>query len=108
MAKLTIEKVLRDTKKLIGNPDSWVKEDEALDGSGESCDAKDKNACAWCLVGAIDKCSKTTKRFLNVMNFVRDPLMIQPVMFNDHDDTTHDNIIAYLDKHIARAKQEGV
>ena len=108
MAKLTIEKVLRNTRELIGNPDSWVKEDEALDGNGDSCDSKDKDACAWCLVGAIDKCSKTLKRFLSVMNFVHDPKHREPVMFNDHDNTTHDDVIAYLDKYITRAKQRGI
>jgi hypothetical protein len=43
-------------KELLSRPENWIKHQFAVNKEGNCTDPENDNACAWCLLGAIDKC----------------------------------------------------
>ena len=94
--------ILRDARKLIERPENWARGDYAFDRHGALCAPTDPNAVCWCLLGAVECAAKrfSHARCDSVTEFlgeICDPKYECCGDFNDHEDTTHADVIAFLD-----------
>lgn len=100
--------------KLISTPEKWIKLHMALDKENKSVNPSSKEACQWCLYGALFMCSVMNKNFKItadiklVANAIRnryveripndeldtDISVVQ--FFNDSHATTHEEVLNVL------------
>ena len=113
---MSIHNILVDTKQLLSDENKWIKGSDAVDGHGDYVFATSKDACAWCLAGAIEKeCDSGDKdvswrKTCKVQDWVDEHLYNVGMMeeFNDSPDTTHQDMMSMLDNLIAKAQKQEV
>lgn len=108
-------------KSRLADPTAWCKANGAEDREGRMVAAYSKTACAWCLFGALIADS-TDKFALDKPASTADALVIEAINqrwpervteftgleevgFNDHPQTTHDDVMAVLDVALELAKE---
>ncbi|HUQ94994.1 MAG TPA: hypothetical protein VM120_25165, partial [Bryobacteraceae bacterium] len=78
------------------------------DGLGENVFSRDPEACSWCLSGAVraENSSWSSRRIRRILTEEVGRILAE---WNDDPTTTHGDVMALLDRCIARAEeQEGV
>jgi hypothetical protein len=100
MTESQLKQDLRAVRAFYGGPEKWTQGAYALNAEGHSVSAKSKDACRWCLSGAISSASYNiweTARFLHF--FIGWGL----IDWNDAPERTFEDVIALLDKAIEAA-----
>ena len=69
-----------------------------IDSDGNAVDFSDKNACRWCLAGAITYICPDTSEIIEVYNCLSDLIESQSIsIYNDNLKEKHSDIINLLD-----------
>lgn len=113
---MNMNKTFRDMRTLLDKPEAWTKNSLARDEAGDGVYATYECAVSWCLIGAALKVMGNARCTLldevHVFDLMeqhipqvdktrRDPYQTDKVvLFNNHPDTTHQDIIDLLDKMI--------
>ena len=113
---MSIHNILVDTKQLLSDEKKWIKGSDAVNGHGDYVFATSKDACAWCLAGAIEKECDGSDRDISlrktckVQDWVDEHLYQVGTMeeFNDDPNTTHKDMMLMLDNLIAKSQEKGV
>ena len=119
-----IHDILVETRAILDAPGHWTKDRNAEDKDGNEVAPAEAAACAWCLQGALMLASvrqgvalysetyDTAKGILNkaaaswMTARARTPWpTVSVVDFNDHDQTTHDDVRGLLDD-VVNARRE--
>ena len=109
---------LTEIRSLIATQDRWLRFSYAQDEDGAECEPIDPLACSFCLAGArvwakenIPGVGDTHKeQIFHIQEAIAEytPVLvagiISSVAFNDHDDTTHEDVLAVLDRAIENAR----
>ena len=104
--------VLKETRDLILDEDAWTQGTYARDADGDETGLFTKNACCWCLLGAIQKVSKDadidaqnkTVIFMNEM--ARNRCYSSLTMFNDSIGRKHVDVIEFLEESMSELRAE--
>ena len=92
---------LKAVRSLISEPNHWCKGNSAIDENGDPVSATSDRAVAWCLVGAIERVGNGQLPRVLVMSVLLNTTGYGPCeIFNDADDTTHDDVLRLIDKAI--------
>lgn len=87
--------------ELLADESKWARKAYAYEVEGGPCDPKSENACAWCVLGAIDKCysDRTSvdggEEFRQQVAKLRD-VVGNPSQWNDSRLTTYKKVITVL------------
>ena len=98
--------VLIAARSLIDHPNKWIKGNYAKDKNGVIVAVADRYAVCFCSKGAIIKTSSwddivQVEDDLNeATRLVTDGVFTSIILFNDHPQTTHDQILKVFDKAI--------
>lgn len=102
-------------KNLLSDPKSWARGWLALDANGEPYDVspRSSNAKSWCLYGAIERVTRGREDITKLGKINKVLCEAHPsfplaapgdvIRFNNDLHTTHDDLMAFLDKAIAVA-----
>lgn len=98
---------LQDARDRIAMPEHWCKGDYARNRKGQGTFATDPAACAWCLLGTLEKSSErfgasysVVRRAIHVLIEELPPPYDSLQRFNDNPHTTHERVVALLDRGI--------
>lgn len=94
--------ILRKARGLLSDPVRW--------GKGMMRNIADDGGECYCVAGAVRKCGGDLRSF-DAADVVMRELKISTnfdrvTTFNDHDDTTHVDVLAFLDRATERAESE--
>ena len=84
-------------RKLLAKPDAWCKGYEAIrrDSFGASSTSpKNPSASSWCLLGAAKRCRADTQGHHECLRWASTEPLVQ---FNDAPETTHRDVLRFLD-----------
>lgn len=117
---LTAEKIVTGMLELFSEPEAWTKGEYARDANGGAVMITSENAVCWCLVGGMslvefdlissddgrlrftdDELTELGRLIEALTDVVDDHVEPDPLnnslsVFNDSDNTTHDDILAVL------------
>lgn len=81
--------------ELLKKPINWTRFVDARDHDGSEVNPRSPAACRWCLLGAIQRCYRGTKRQQSVMNKIQDHLLGYGTvaLFNDSKYTQHEDVL---------------
>lgn len=104
----TYAQVLLDTRNLLSEHDRWNQGTFAVTADGQSTNPTDQEACRWCLLGAMARCSSDLGiippqllRFVEgMMHFVYGDQFATIGEMNDYID--HQSLINFVDQCIRR------
>jgi hypothetical protein len=102
--KTTVE-TLRDAKALIDTPAKWTQHADARRSNNIPCSYANPDAICFCIVGAVWRASG--KPFSKAFHLVHGQAQKEGrhvVQFNDHPDTSHNDVMAFFDRAIALAE----
>ena len=106
--------ILIDVKKLLTDDACWVQNTLAVNSEYERVNPEDEEACAWCLQGAVEYVvhinTMTHEHVSNTLLYIQSKLGLYGSSipnFNDHDETSHNDLMIFLDKIIAEYPQRG-
>ena len=118
MSKSVLE-VLKGARELLSSPSRWARFASARDHGGIAVSVFNKQACRWCLTGAVMKAAelRAENSLACEINFVQATFAVLqqelPVefsgvrcdlaAFNDAAFIEHEDVLALIDKAIARA-----
>lgn len=97
---------LREARALIQDPERWTRGVLARDANGREVDEHADAAVCWCLEGAVARvCAQSGCGFYEAWGPVRSAAAFVPLAeFNDSH--SHADVLAVLDKAIARLESE--
>ncbi len=84
--------------ELLSDESRWARKNYAYEVEGGSCDPRSSNACAWCVLGAIERCyydDGITKTYLDVMSKLGNRVGNIPC-WNDAKGRTYEEVLAVL------------
>ena len=96
-------RILEAARARISDPEAWIKGNVAKARDGAVCAAEDPRAVQWCVLGAVHAEPGSISWLY--------PCLDPPDGFgslgsyNDHPDTTHEDILGFLDQAIDAAKK---
>lgn len=107
---------LVETKKLIDTPEKWTKGSSARDAEGHEVGTSDPKATCFCLIGAVNatynrNINKTDLSDIldmfteNFFHFNKGRSFTTASEFNDNLETTHADMMKYLDYEIEAARK---
>ncbi len=102
-----LEKILTDTRKTLEPPQAWAKGVLSETNAQQCCSPRDCDAVCWCLLGGIYKnCDRIDEEVVYdfVAEFLPREYLNSIPSFNDDSKTTHEDVLAILDKAIAKAQ----
>ena len=103
---MTVLETLKDTREQIATEDRWCKGHLALDKDGNRVPCKADNAHRWNIHGAIVAVEENgiigaeTEKYLE--EYAVGAFEMWVAKFNDHPDTTHQDVIRFLDRAIKK------
>ena len=105
---MTAKQILQEGRTLIEK--GWTQEKFARDADGDAVLAKSPRACAWCAEGAL---YAVEKNFLAVGEAIsllddlaKDQEYDSACDFNDHPDTTREDVLDLYNKAIKRCEDD--
>ena len=118
------EGVLKETRSLIGNKESWIKGHMATNRYNYRVPTTSRQACRFCLMGAVHRTSvdfiqrndlKMSYRSMSqdVLSLLHAELTrkkggtvrVNLMNFNDHAKTIHDDVLELIDRTMCRIRQ---
>jgi hypothetical protein len=117
---VTTPEILREARALIDTPEKWAKGYYAFGPDGSTRDIEDPEACRFCVRGALFRIESRFGYMVEaeaskaIYKAVPDAVRIPAdeignnavVVFNDHPETTHAEILALFDRAIAAAEAQ--
>lgn len=103
---MTVVELLQAAKEKINTPEKWCKGVYARLPNGMPTTSSDKEACTWCMVGALRCVSNYKANDLTLGKAFGVDMVERLFNLNDRGSTTHADVMAAFDKAIALAKQE--
>ena len=109
---MSAKKLLASTRELLSKEGAWGQHAFAYDDSDERLHWDDPRACTWCLEGGIKisarRCAATRRHFSEAMSLVNAELVSLGFFgsiqgWNDRRDTTRKDVLAVIDRAIAKA-----
>lgn len=102
--------------ELLDGPNKWSKGEYAVDEDGDKVLISSPKACAFCLVGAIERTLHQTEdtsdqaalTSYRTQAVIRDITGCGVVVYNDRRDTTFESIKSTLQKAISIARERGI
>lgn len=115
MKIIKIREKLLQIRSLIDSPENWTKGCLARNKNDKCVYTFSKEACKWCLTGAIYCVVQFGENFDNNKNKIRNDIKFvlskniskeysTIIKFNDHSKTTHKDVLNLLDKTIEELK----
>lgn len=103
--KTTVE-TLRDAKALIDTPAKWTQHADARRSDDSPCRYANPDAVCFCIVSAVWRASGSplSKAFYVVKWQAKKEGRQRVWQFNDHPDTSHNDVMAFFDRAIALAE----
>lgn len=102
-----------EAKALIATPDTWCRNAPARDSSGEFTNIESKDACQWCLVGAVWRVlggqyyhameGEIIRRLRDEINKFDNSISLVSV-FNDR--RTHSEVVGLIDRAVETINEE--
>ena len=113
-SNLKAVEVLRDARAKIATPEQWSRKSYARDAEGEKISHIMEDACKFCAYGAVYStwwrynfnrrlCNEAMYEALNVLAKHTPGGCVIP--FNDHPDTSHEDVLAVFDAAIASLEE---
>lgn len=98
--------VLRAARKLIEQPDAWIKGNSAIDKYGHYISPWSKDAVCFCALGAVECATHKLNATYEVDQLARDFLYraIRTSIADYNDTHTHKQVIGRFDRAIALAE----
>ena len=109
MTTISVKQYLNDIRDLIKDEKHWIQQGcYARDRNGFECDPDSVDACKWCLQGALIRVmgiDYITSIGVDVHSAICDALVehkvvMDLVLFNDHRNTSHQDVMNVLDRAI--------
>ncbi len=105
----TTAETLRDAKALIDTPAKWTQHADARRSNNIPCSYANPDAICFCIVGAVWRASGEFSKAFHIVPWqakkeVCRTLRRQLLQFNDHPDTSHNDVMAFFDRAIALAE----
>jgi hypothetical protein len=103
---------LRNMRKLLSDPATWIKGDYAVNKDGECIRPEHPDACQFCVEGARMRSVAPLEGWDCVLVF-RQLTCALPngfgniPAFNDHPDTKHEDVLALIDRAIKKEEESG-
>ena len=104
VSKQTIS-VLMGAKNRLSKPEQWIKNTAAVNKHGQQVETNSKEACAWCMIGALHKTSGEYQAAYNLLVKNLPAGFATVSEFNDNPKTTHKDVIKVFNKTIRQAKE---
>ena len=101
--KTTVE-TLRDAKALIDTPAKWTQHADARRSNNIPCSYANPDAICFCIVGAVWRASGEFSKAFHLVQWQAQEEGRHVVQFNDHPDTSHNDVMAFFDRAIALAE----
>lgn len=107
--------VLQKAKELISNPDRWTQGSPARDIDGGEVEPDDSNAHTFCILGAISKACGFSDSISIILSLCDSDEIMKLLyekdsdyisMFNDNENTTHEDVMKFFDIAIKEAEKE--
>lgn len=101
--------ILRAARALIDTPEKWTQKAYARDPSGFKVESNNPHAVCFCSLGAIKRENQDEVVNYFVRSWLRGalPSDFESILrYNDHPDTTHDDVLALFDRAILSAEKE--
>ena len=105
---MTQAELFRKVKELLSDKNRWTKGDYAKDETGRSVKVNDDNACKWCLYGAVLKICYDSRHIDYLSEYIvysSEYLVssgkISSILLmhrNDNYNTTHEEILEFIDE----------
>lgn len=67
--------ILKKTRELISDRKHWVQDYAAIDNAGNPINPQSPNACAWCLDGALVRCSIKRRHYDRITPYLHSASM---------------------------------
>lgn len=85
-------------KELLSRPENWIKHDFAVNKEGYDTYPDKEDACAWCLIGAIEKCYPPYQRS-KIKGKVRNKINSWGIaVWNDRLETKYEDVIKLVEE----------
>lgn len=102
-----VRETLIQARELLSDESKWGKGALAVNHNGHYVNPHNVDACRWCLAGAIAKVSPDDGTYIaDVINPIAEVFGLENweeiADFNDSDMTSHEHILALLDRNIER------
>jgi hypothetical protein len=101
--KTTVE-TLRDAKALIDTPAKWTQNADARRSNNIPCSYANPDAICFCIVGAVWRASGEFSKAFHLVHWQAQEEGRRVTQFNDHPDTSHNDVMAFFDRAIALAE----
>lgn len=106
MSNLGAIAILREARKLLSEPGSWIQYEDARDASGTPVPARNEDAKCFCLVGALERASYDLRGKVKALDIcdaraavciaVNLPLKQTLIEWNDTQNRTADDVLNAL------------
>jgi len=93
---------LRAAKSFIDTPDKWTREVSARDKFGQPASDYEEDAVCFCIIGAAMRADASLDRHLR--KCLPEWAEGSFIDFNDHEETTHADVMALFDRAIEMAE----
>ena len=96
-------KHVRSVYKLLKKQERWTRKTFARDDQGVAVDEYSKDACSWCMTGAIRKerawmaTGPITIKVRKMYPRRLKSILSEIAAFNDHGDTTHEDVLKVIE-----------
>ena len=97
---MTTRETLIAARRLINDPNNWIKGHLAQNASGTAVDPTDESACKFCAVGAIQAASPMLDNEQWAVSEIEFVNRIALLWYNDYQSTTHQDVLVLFDKAI--------
>lgn len=101
---LTVLEVLENARALIADPERWTRSALARDSAGGEVHERHPNACQWCALGALAKCSECAPLFSPAIHALHVAIPGRPSIADLNDRDGHAAVLAMYDRAIAAEK----
>ena len=103
---MTVAEHLRAARELISDESRWCQKAVARDSDGEAVSVHSPRAVQWCVNGALEKVVPAGTSVFNTRIRLgecipADVLVYSIHRYNDHPDTTHEDILNWFDSAIS-------
>ena len=106
--KTAARKLLERVRKLLERPERWCKRRDARRADGSPCAATSEHAVQWCLIGGMIRVMGDAgeRAWALAMCWLSEPGETRGHGGrNDRPETTHSDLLAWLDRSIKRARE---